>query len=269
MIKARTIQLAIFLTSSVVGLSAGAADSSDWSWISQSVGKPASTVFFDPRWKPLVRTLLPKTRLSLGASKGRAPIADSVFALLSGPSEDVVADKGLVRISACRQHSCPEKAAVLFDVPSHSVTFALVPFMFNDERASDAPMLLIASNAPTPDPRHVAAVEAWLAENGIHPRIRRYLRPSGQVVNLDAPAQQALETMFGFNWLKPETAKCRPFKALPIKDPATCWPDEGAFGIAVVGKEYRCDTSSKDAYLLYSSMAICQEHFETMQANAE
>jgi hypothetical protein len=267
LIKTRACQLAILLIASVLSFSVRADDSGDWSWISQSVGKSSSTLFVDSRWKELVRKQLPPAKLSLGTSKGRAPIADSVLALLSGPSDEVVTDKGLVRISACRLHSCTEKAAVLFDVPSHRVTFALVHYVF-DQSSGEEPMLLVASNAPTLEPGHTAVVEAWLAEKGLKPTIRRYLRPSGQVVNLDAPAKETLESMFGFNWLKPSTAKCEPFKSLPIKDPATCWRDEGSFGLPVAGKEYRCETSSKNAFLMYSSQKICQEHLETMQANA-
>jgi hypothetical protein len=262
-------RLAILLASALLGSPAQAAEKADWSWISQYVGKSSNDVVWDKRWKEQLRKELPPVKLALGASKGPAPLIDSVQALLGGPPDDVVATKGLVRVSACRQHSCDEKAAALFDPAAHQVTFALVHYFFGDEH-SEKPMLLVVSSGPAPAPEHLAAVEAWLAEKGIKPEVRRYLRPSGEVVNLDGPSKETLEGMFGFDWLKPSKAKCEAFKALAIPDPAKCWlGDSNPFGLAVEGKWFRCKTSSKVEIFLFPSQKSCQEHLETMQANGD
>jgi hypothetical protein len=269
--KALTDKLAILLVSILLGVSAQAADAPDLSWISKLVGKSSSDVFSDPRWKELVQKQLPAVKLDLGASKGRVPVADSLSALLSGPPDDVVATQGLVRVSACRQHSCDEKAAVLMDPAAHRMTFALVHYFFGDDHSNE-PLLLVASNGSAPAPEQVRAVEAWLTEKGIKPTVRRYLRPSGEVVNLDAPSKETLEGMVGFDWLKPTKAKCEPFKSMGISDPAICWlgtSDTPFGGEAVKGKWYRCKPSSKVEFFVFPSKEACQGQLDTMNANGD
>jgi hypothetical protein len=243
-------------------------DGADWSFIAQAVGKSSSTVVGDGRWRPFLKQQLPAIKVDLGVFRRAVPLVDSVAELLGGPSDDTISTNGLVRLSACRRHSCMEKAVVLVDVPGHRATIALVHYKFGDESSDSEPMLLVASRTPAPAPEHLAAVDAWLAELGLKPGIRRYLRPSGEVVNLDGPAQEALDGMFGFDWLKPSKAKCVPFKALAIRDPATCWLGAGSSFLPVEGKWYRC-VVSKAEFLLYPSQKVCQEQFETMQANGD
>ena len=73
---------------------------------------------------------------------------------------------------------------------------------------------------------------------------------------------------YGFDWLKPNTTKCRPvtkeqatkFKRCEFSNPGN------AFGLDT--PLHKCTASAKSEYFIYESKAMCQEAFETMQANA-
>ncbi|MDL1870989.1 hypothetical protein FBR05_02165 [Deltaproteobacteria bacterium PRO3] len=74
---------------------------------------------------------------------------------------------------------------------------------------------------------------------------------------------------YGFDWLRPEKAKCAPVTAKTLTG-ASCkhhgTGDTGSF----TGKAdfYSCKVGPKSEYLIYSSQARCAEELETMQANA-
>ena len=73
---------------------------------------------------------------------------------------------------------------------------------------------------------------------------------------------------YGFDWLKPNTTRCRPitqrdmnkFKHCEFSNPGN------AFGLKLPYHE--CKASNSSEYFIYETRAKCQEAFETMQANA-
>lgn len=72
---------------------------------------------------------------------------------------------------------------------------------------------------------------------------------------------------YGFNWLKPETAQCRPLtEALNRKLPACLYHKEGSFGLS--DPFFACRPNKQNEYLFYQSLAECTRNLETMQANA-
>jgi hypothetical protein len=265
-VASRIVRLLGLLVLILPGHRAAARDGVEWAWIAESVGKSSNGVVTDGRWRSLLRELVPPVKLDLGLARRAIPVADSVVELLGGPADDVVLAKGLVRVSACRQHSCPEKAVAVLDVTRRQATLALVHFKLGDQAVESEPMLLVVANAPAPPPGHLAEIEAWLAEKQLAPKVRRLLRPGGEVVNLDAPAMETLEAMFGFDWTTPARVRCAPFKALRIADPATCWLGGDTSFLPVDGKWYRCQVK-KAEIMLYPSEKVCQAQLETMQAN--
>ncbi len=141
---------------------------------------------------------------------------------------------GLVRLSACRPHDCPEKGMAVFDPSSHRVTFALVHFIFGDNAVvSDQPMLLVVSNGPAPPPEQLAVVNAWLDEKGVKPGIRRYLRQSGEVVDLDAASMGAPSTDDVFGGLSLGLSEAAVVKLLGKPATRSKVAEEAASGLRV------------------------------------
>jgi len=74
---------------------------------------------------------------------------------------------------------------------------------------------------------------------------------------------------FGFNWLKPETAKCQKLKEADIKRFKSCQPggEEGGFGTNIKST-HTCQVNEKNEWNIYATRKDCQIAFETIQANA-
>ncbi len=77
----------------------------------------------------------------------------------------------------------------------------------------------------------------------------------------------ALSSGVGFNWLDPESAHCARIAAAESRKFKACeFRDSGAFGLAHA--YYSCPTDDGAEFLVFKSVAECQEALETMQANA-
>lgn len=74
---------------------------------------------------------------------------------------------------------------------------------------------------------------------------------------------------YGFDWLRPEKAKCAPVTAKTLTG-ASCKHHEAGDTGSFTGKAdfYSCKVGPKSEYLIYPSQARCAEELETMQANA-
>jgi hypothetical protein len=72
---------------------------------------------------------------------------------------------------------------------------------------------------------------------------------------------------FGFDWLKPNTAKCVALPEAAMKDFRSCvYNADGTFGLR--DPAFACRKNEKSEYLFYESKAACVRNFETMEANA-
>jgi hypothetical protein len=73
---------------------------------------------------------------------------------------------------------------------------------------------------------------------------------------------------YGFDWHKPQSAKCREITQQIVKNFKSCEPKKsrGAFGLDM---PYRiCATTANGEYLIYENKKNCQQALETMEANA-
>lgn len=79
-------------------------------------------------------------------------------------------------------------------------------------------------------------------------------------------APESLIGKYGFDWLKPQHAKCQAVSANLAKKFRHCrTPEEGSF----TGQGgYRACKGSGGEFLVYDTKARCVEELETMRANA-
>jgi hypothetical protein len=71
----------------------------------------------------------------------------------------------------------------------------------------------------------------------------------------------------GFDWLKPDTARCVALDETAIKRFPFCKREEnGTFGLDDIA--FACRANKRSEFLIYQSKAICQRNLETMKANA-
>ena len=81
-----------------------------------------------------------------------------------------------------------------------------------------------------------------------------------------AVSPEALVGQYGFDWLKPKTARCRLIdKALAAKFTACRRPDNPSF-TGTLG-HHACRSKGGE-YLIYADKKRCREELETMEANA-
>lgn len=75
---------------------------------------------------------------------------------------------------------------------------------------------------------------------------------------------------YGFDWLKPEKAKCLAVTAQTLAGAKSCKHRQEGDTASFTGKAdfYVCKTGPKSEYMIYNSQARCAEELETMQANA-
>ena len=94
------------------------------------------------------------------------------------------------------------------------------------------------------------------------------LLPSLPTIAADV-ASSELVGKFGFDWLKPEKAKCQALTATTLTGVKSCKymkaGDTGSF----TGQAdfYVCKVSGKSEYMVYKTQARCAEELETMQSN--
>ena len=73
---------------------------------------------------------------------------------------------------------------------------------------------------------------------------------------------------YGFDWLKPNTTKCRPVTQEQVKKFKQCEFSSPGNSFGLNAPLHKCKASANSEYFIYESKALCQEAFETMQANA-
>lgn len=86
----------------------------------------------------------------------------------------------------------------------------------------------------------------------------------------DVPLGQ-LEGKYGFDWLKPEKAKCVAITAKILAGAKSCKSYKEGDTASFTGKSdyYTCKISPKSEYMIYSTQSRCAEELDTMQSNAE
>ena len=72
---------------------------------------------------------------------------------------------------------------------------------------------------------------------------------------------------YGFNWLKPETAKCQKITEDCLKEFKTCRKNTKTGGFGEHKPTHVCQAAEGE-WIIYANKAQCQDEFETMQANA-
>jgi hypothetical protein len=79
------------------------------------------------------------------------PVSDQVLAGLGGPPDDLERLRGgLVMGSACRAHSCPERAAVIVQCPSTIIAVGVKHFRCGSEDCDSLPTFTIFSAPGAP-----------------------------------------------------------------------------------------------------------------------
>jgi len=72
---------------------------------------------------------------------------------------------------------------------------------------------------------------------------------------------------FGFDWLRPKSARCQPLAELAHKRLRRCeYSGSGTFGLS--DPVFVCRVSERSEYLIYDTKAACTRNLETMKANA-
>lgn len=73
---------------------------------------------------------------------------------------------------------------------------------------------------------------------------------------------------YGFNWLKPKSAKCQPISTKQAATFKKCefFAKGQSFGLPL--SHHTCMGSGRDEYLIYKTKSQCVEAIETMHAHA-
>lgn len=99
--------------------------------------------------------------------------------------------------------------------------------------------------------------------------IRLVLTAVPLALSLNVSAKEfSVSGSYGFDWLKPESAKCRVLSPDQVAKFSQCeFTVEGiAFGLT--SSHHTCVGSDRSEFLVYESEASCIEALETMNANA-
>jgi hypothetical protein len=70
---------------------------------------------------------------------------------------------------------------------------------------------------------------------------------------------------FGFDWLRPKSARCEAVSEALLKRFRRCEHRAGAFGLS--DPVHLCRVDGRSEYLVFASKAACIENLETMKAN--
>ena len=72
---------------------------------------------------------------------------------------------------------------------------------------------------------------------------------------------------YGFDWLKPETTRCKVITQKDITTFKKCeYITTATFGLPIAS--YKCDVNKHSEYFILQTKAECIDALETMQANA-
>jgi len=157
---------------------------SPFAWLLDYAGKSTNSAVWDKRFKKTLEAVAPPFTKDLGMGK-QETLTATLREFIGGPPDDVaVEDKRFVTLSACRAHSCPEKAWLWIDLERNAALGALVHYIYGDEAMTDAPQLLLFSKqlepGQAPD-NALRRLDAWLKDNGLVVTTRRYVGPSGEL----------------------------------------------------------------------------------------
>ncbi|EXI65047.1 MAG: hypothetical protein AW08_03500 [Candidatus Accumulibacter adjunctus] len=93
-----------------------------------------------------------------------------------------------------------------------------------------------------------------------------FLASSALIPCVAAPAAPPAGS-FGFDWLRPSSARCSVISETALKDFRSCeYHADGTFGLR--DPAFACRRNEKSEYLVYESKAACVRNLETMKANA-
>lgn len=73
---------------------------------------------------------------------------------------------------------------------------------------------------------------------------------------------------FGFDWLKPQSSKCRKLSAKDIEHFGHCAPTREEHGFGQHKPTHKCRVNARSEWIIYASKKQCEEEFATMEANA-
>ena len=80
-----------------------------------------------------------------------------------------------------------------------------------------------------------------------------------------APATPAAGS-FGFDWLRPESARCHTISESLLKRFRRCEYRSGAFGLS--DPLHVCRISERSEYMIFETKSACANNLATMKANA-
>lgn len=128
---------------------------------------------WEPAFRKALYRFLGPGRASLLYANGK--IADQQFSVLGGPPDDAVRVAGLYRFSACRQHSCPEKGAVLLEPSGKIVATAILHSRIFDQPKPEVSLELDALSIYVRDPPTARALIehliAWAEAEELQDRV--------------------------------------------------------------------------------------------------
>ena len=155
----------------------------DFKWLLKYSGKSTNDVAWDKRFNNFLLAETPKISLDLGMGKSYL-LKSTVKEFIGGPPEDVsITNNEIIILSACRAHSCPEKAWLWCNIKTGVVVGAVVHYIFRG-KYSENPSLLLFSNQVMSDsvPEQCQKdLENWLNKNEIVPRVRRFVDKKGKI----------------------------------------------------------------------------------------
>lgn len=156
-------------------------------WLLAFAGKSTNTVVWDPRFKKTLAEATPAYIQDLGMGQPAA-LSATVREFIGGPpDEERVEAKRYVTLSACRAHSCPEKAWLWFDLEEKASVGALAHYIFGKETTDEQPDLLLFSMRYEPGQlpeKALASLRAWLRENNLQVRKTRFVNAKAQAQEL-------------------------------------------------------------------------------------
>ena len=106
---------------------------------------------------------------------------------------------------------------------------------------------------------------------GFSLRVRALVLPGLAALAFSAPClaqpKAPIPGAFGFDWLRPNSARCRALTETALKRLRQCeYRDSGTFGLS--DPVFACRVSERSEYLIYETRAACIRNLETMKANA-
>lgn len=71
---------------------------------------------------------------------------------------------------------------------------------------------------------------------------------------------------FGFDWLRPKSARCQPIERSLIERFRSCERHDGAFGLS--DPVHVCRIDARSEFMIFASRTACARNLEAMHANA-